>query len=153
MKSKKKRLARPPRSSREAPARAVEREHEQHMHASYPTVREVLERADMRGLVASALRAAAASGVVFLGVAASGCADPVCASSSLDEARVHSEAAARNLVGLELRASFDEAKIGLGIVPHPVTPLVAGEMPAVMPSTPYVPPPVVATPEEKLTGG
>ncbi len=132
---KKKRLGPPP----PAPAKTRSLTSGPERVASYPTAMDVVSRPDLAALVRRALRVAAASGLVLLGAAGSGCADPVCAASSTDELVTHGKSAVRDVGSLEVKAAVEELGIGLGIMPHPAGMMIAGEMPAVMP-TPMPPP-------------
>lgn len=97
----------------------------------YPALRRVLEAA-----------ALAAAG----GLAAAGCADPVCSTSAAGELETHGKAGVEALVDLELDRGVEELGVGLGITPHPAPPIMAGEMPA---PVPLVPPPAPIPPADE----
>ena len=120
---KKKRLAPAPAPSSERPrglARAPAGARR------YPDLRQMLKAA-----------ALAAAG----GLALSGCADPVCASDSLEEAKVHGSDGVEAFVDLEFEAGVEHLGVATGLTPHPHPPMVAGlMMPVAMPSPPPAPP-------------
>ncbi len=117
--------------------------------ARYPQARDVLASPGLLERVRAGMRlAATAGGALALTALSSGCAEPPqCSADRMGEVSAHGQTAASRLFGLEFNAAFEELGTGLGIVPHPATPMIAGAMP--MPG-PYLGPGGLA--EDPLDG-
>lgn len=119
----KKRLAPAPSPSRERP-RGLS--HASRGERRYPDLGQWLKGA-----------ALAAAG----GLALAGCADPVCASTSIEETKLHGADGIEALLDLELRSGVEHLGVATGISPHPHPPMVAGlMMPVAPPAGPTAPP-------------
>lgn len=96
---------------------------------SYPTAREWI-----------------AVAAIAAGFVSSGCADPVCSSSRIDELTSHGRIAAEQLTDLELRAGLESLGVATGITPHPASIPLPGAMIMPLPLLPEETP--EETPEE-----
>ncbi|MEM9195174.1 MAG: hypothetical protein AAGF12_38735 [Myxococcota bacterium] len=95
----------------------------------YPSLWALRQSAQWRSFRQRATAAAASFGLL----AASGCADPMCEASSMDELKAHGRYAIDEALDGELSRSVDELKTGLGIHPHPYGVMVAGAVAAPAP--------------------
>jgi len=100
-------------------------------NGAYPTGYQALATPDLRALIRAAVRAVTCAGVVAAGAAGVGCADPVCASSPLEELTVHGGNGVSYAFDLELSAALDELAVGAGINAHPM--MLPGAMPVAYP--------------------
>ena len=108
---------------------------------TYPDAWAVLREPRWRQLVRSAVRAAAAGGAVALSTAASGCAEPpVCTADRMGELSAHGGQAAQAALDLRVASAVEQLGVGAGLVPHPASFMMAGEMPAPMPTLVPTPP-------------
>ncbi len=138
--SRKKQLAPAPVPAREHPRALAPKVQ---TATGYPRVSDALAIPGLRAKVEAALRMVAWGGAAAL--AASGCAQPTCGSSSFDEATSHSETALRAIVDLRPLDAANELAVGLGVMAHPAPLAMPGGIMSVTTVPPVPVPPTEPT--------
>jgi len=118
---------------------------------AYPLLRELLAEPAL----ASALRGATLGGAALAALALGGCEPPACQPTRLGELGAHGGEALSLLTRLAPRDGANELGVGLGLLPHPASYMMAGEIapvrPTPLPSAPPPPSPPAGGP--RLPGG